>query len=391
MLTPLLFQHSSLSYALPALKDVVQLACQMLLSFQQPEHSSAEDLTMCAQLSSNVLEALGAREFLNFLGFDFQRDGAYDKDPFVVFPHWDPDGILSMSSQVLEAVCDILTVSSNSGYNLAKIIKNLRKNDMEKLKEFLSLSCRYPERIMKTSDFVLRPLWYNPQFQRFLASLGFYEVEQSLLFNKTKENQVLLKSTLVVISTMLDYVEKRKTWTFSSVHESLASGVVFRSRLVEVSPQATPTKQVVMNTPWMSKRVNDDQNEAKMMLARELEGINKEFAGHVTRSNYWHAQLLRAQSAASSKLPLIGTKTSKRSTGRSQATEKKAGKVKVNGGLTASCNRHPVDEEPKLSINDTRERRNEIYRIYAQRFDDIAMHKRHKIRQLLVPRVNNQR
>lgn len=26
-----------------------------------------------------------------------------------------------------------------------------------------------------------------------------------------------------------------------------------------------------------------------------LEGINKEFAGHVTRSNYWHAQLLRAQ------------------------------------------------------------------------------------------------
>ena len=79
----------------------------MLLSFQQPEVSSAEDLTMCAQLSSNVLEARGAREFLNFVGFDFQKDGAYDKDPFVVFPHWDPDGILSMSSQVLEAVCGL--------------------------------------------------------------------------------------------------------------------------------------------------------------------------------------------------------------------------------------------------------------------------------------------
>ena len=33
---------------------------------------------------------------------------------------------------------DILTVSSNSGYNLAKIIKNLKKNIMEKLKEFVS-------------------------------------------------------------------------------------------------------------------------------------------------------------------------------------------------------------------------------------------------------------
>ena len=30
-------------------------------------------------------------------------------------------------------------------------------------------------------------------------------------------------------------------------------------------------------------------------LFRRLEGINKEFAGQVTRSNYWHAQLLRAQ------------------------------------------------------------------------------------------------
>lgn len=32
-----------------------------------------------------------------------------------------------------------------------------------------------------------------------------------------------------------------------------------------------------------------------MKLLHRLEGINKEFAGHATRSNYWHAQLLRAQ------------------------------------------------------------------------------------------------
>ena len=60
---------------------------------------------MCAQLSSHVLESPCAREFLVFLGFDFQKDGAHEKDPFVVFPHWDPDETLTMTSQVLPAVC----------------------------------------------------------------------------------------------------------------------------------------------------------------------------------------------------------------------------------------------------------------------------------------------
>ena len=83
----------------------MQLAHQMLLSYQHPELLLTEDFTMCAQLSSNVLEAFYAKEFLTFLGFDFQKDGAHDKDPFVVLPHWDPDGTLAMTSQILHAVC----------------------------------------------------------------------------------------------------------------------------------------------------------------------------------------------------------------------------------------------------------------------------------------------
>ena len=60
---------------------------------------------MCAQLSSSALEGPEANEFLSFLGFDFQKDGARDQDPFVVFQHWDPDRFLAISSQVLQAVC----------------------------------------------------------------------------------------------------------------------------------------------------------------------------------------------------------------------------------------------------------------------------------------------
>lgn len=63
--------------------------------------------------------------------------------------------------------------------------------------------------------------------------------------------------------------------------------------------------------------------------------------------------------------------------------------MKVLAGMTPSCNRQPVEEEPRLSINATRERRNEIYRIYAQRFDDIAMHKRHKVRQLFMSQIGD--
>lgn len=94
------------------------------------------------------------------------------------------------------------------------------------------------------------------------------------------------------------------------------------------------------------------------------------------------------QSAPGSKLPVIGGKTPNEASEKAR-TAQKAGKVKVLAGLTPSCNRKPVGEEPRLSINDTRERRNEIYRIYAQRFDDIAMHKRHRVRQLFMSQIED--
>ena len=37
-----------------------------------------------------------------------------------------------------------------------------------------------------------------------------------------------------------------------------------------------------------------------------------------------------------------------------------------------------------MTLNEARERRNAIYRIYGQRYDDIAMRKRDEIRQLFV-------
>lgn len=107
-----------------------------------------------------------------------------------------------------------------------------------------------------------------------------------------------------------------------------------------------------------------------------------------TKTLVYHFVFTLFQSAPGSKLPVIGGKTQNEASEKAR-TAQKAGKVKVLAGMTPSCNRKPVGEEPRLSINDTRERRNEIYRIYAQRFDDIAMHKRHKIRQLFMSQIED--
>lgn len=56
---------------------------------------------------------------------------------------------------------------------------------------------------MKTSDFVLRSLWYSPDIQRYLTAIGFFEVGQSLLFKKSEDNQALLKATLNTVSALL--------------------------------------------------------------------------------------------------------------------------------------------------------------------------------------------
>jgi len=45
-----------------------------------------------------------------------------------------------------------------------------------------------------------------------------------------------------------------------------------------------------------------------MKLLHRLEGINKEFSGHATRSNYWHAQLLRAQVRLRSSCHILGSR-----------------------------------------------------------------------------------
>lgn len=77
----------------------------MLAACHHPELHLADDVTMCAQLSSEVLVGPHIRDFLSFLDFDLQKDGAKDDDPFVVFPHWDYDGTLKVAKETLQAAC----------------------------------------------------------------------------------------------------------------------------------------------------------------------------------------------------------------------------------------------------------------------------------------------
>ena len=61
-------------------------------------------------------------------------------------------------------------------------------------------------------------------------------------------------------------------------------------------------------------------------------------------------------------------------------------KVKVLPGMSPSCNRVPINEATEDCPSTTREKRNDIYRIYADRYDNIAMRKRLEISQLFIGR-----
>ncbi|XP_032230398.2 tetratricopeptide repeat protein 28 [Nematostella vectensis] len=378
LLTSLMLQHVTLPRVLPALRDLIKLANSMLSAYEEGQR--LDKLTMCAQLSSEVLDAPYSRDFLLVIGFNFQKDGAHDRDPFVVFPHWDYDSTMDVTAHILDAVCLMYDVSGLCGHSLARILGSLTAADMDRLKEIVSITTRYPARIVKTNDYAVRPLWYNSETQRFMTSLGFYDVGQSLLFNKNAANQSLLKAALQIISGLIAYPDMGQARVRSSSRE-LCSEDSRRVKLTSLSPLITASKQVVMGTPWMSKRAPPDEAQLKLKLARELEAIKKDFRRVVTSSNYWHAQLLRTQSSIDRSLPVIGREPKTLQPRDNTSPQRK---VKVVSGLTPSCNRRLAEEEPSLSIAESRDRRNAVYKVYAQRYDEITLRKRTEIRDLFM-------
>ena len=79
------------------------------------------------------------------------------------------------------------------------------------------MTTKYPERIMKTSDFVLRSLWYSPDMQRYLTAIGFFEVGQSLLFKKNEDNQALVRATLSTVVALLGKFDSTELSTMCHV------------------------------------------------------------------------------------------------------------------------------------------------------------------------------
>ena len=75
----------------------------MLAAYE--EGQNLDQITMSTHLSSNILDAPFSTPLLLFLGFSFQSDGAKDKDPYVLFPHWGYDNLLSVSAVVFHGVC----------------------------------------------------------------------------------------------------------------------------------------------------------------------------------------------------------------------------------------------------------------------------------------------
>lgn len=69
------------------------------------EGQNIEQVMMSTHMSSKILDAPFSTPLLVFLGFSFQTDGAKDKDPYIVFPHWDYENLLDASAIIFDAVC----------------------------------------------------------------------------------------------------------------------------------------------------------------------------------------------------------------------------------------------------------------------------------------------
>ena len=73
----------------------------MIKAYKHP----LDEVLMKTRISSDVLLAPGAKEFLVLMGFDFQEKESNASDPFVLFPHWDIDTTLETAANLMKAIC----------------------------------------------------------------------------------------------------------------------------------------------------------------------------------------------------------------------------------------------------------------------------------------------
>ncbi|KAL3871452.1 hypothetical protein ACJMK2_039449 [Sinanodonta woodiana] len=366
----LLQHHKRQSEVLPELIDLLDSALKRLHTEENNKQTTI--------LSENITKGAGGLDLLKLLGFHFQASGINLTNPYVVYPHWNKDGLLIPTFDALRAlleisahplcvqtICDLLPTSQD---NISLAV------------DMLSLTKHAPEIQLKVTDLSVRPLWANIKIKKVLTSIGFHQIGLLLNFNRTPVNRQLLTDLLQLLLAVSEYKSQVLLYRLDvnllgSANHSMTSVYPEYSKLPSLTPLILPRNQLRMSTPWVSMAETTDEMNEKIKLARSHSDLEEEFKSQLSRAKTWHQMTVVAQ--ANETLSKVG---------RPQTSPNK---IKVISGSTASMQRMKIEQEPLMAIPEVDQRRDYANYVLQQRVESIGLQHKNDILKLYLPYIHS--
>ncbi|XP_033105794.1 uncharacterized protein LOC117108052 [Anneissia japonica] len=369
-LAQLLLHHQQHPDAVATVQGLLK-ECQQIFAQQSPA-SSVRLLPQCA------VDAPAAIPLLHLVGFHFQARGVSNTEPYVVWPQWDPYGLLGPALQATEAIIDIC-VSEDCAYSLARVLE-CEIILLSSLLDLLCLTRHAPELQLKKSDHLVNTLWKNHTIRTFLVSVGLQEVGKLVMFHNSLKNKTLLAACMKCICAILG----KKGSALLNKLDPKYIGMpppepvppLKKNRLPSLNPIVIPGNKMTFSTPWWSQKATPNELKTKIELANSLAEVHTGFSRQVRGVQKMHNECIQPQAKESLATLHNGPK-------------EKPLIVKVIPGATPSCDRVPVEMEEKLSLLAVQQRRNYAHFVFNSRLEDVKIRHREAVKSVFLPHVQN--
>lgn len=354
-------------------------------------------------LPAQVFTSPAAIPLLHLLGFHFQPRGPTSQEPFVVFPTWDPDQLIPLTLQAVQAIVDV-SASTEVSHCLARVLA-VHDKLTSGLIDILAITKHMPEVQLRAGDSGVQSMWVQNTARELLLAMGFAQVGKLILFDGNKANKKQLYAALQVLCAvsgekgrnMLDRLDMRFLGIAASRLASksprqspaksarLMSSSTVRlttppapvSRLRTLNPVILPGHKMDFSSPWWCEEAQPLEVKEKMKLAKSLSDTHIELSQRLKKNKRWHLEAIQPQA-----------KEERQKFGLAPARPRK---VKMKAGATPSIPRVPVDYVEPLTAEAMEQRRD--YAHFLSRVRSLNLEKRHQkaVQGLFLPYVNNEK
>ncbi|XP_067942930.1 uncharacterized protein [Watersipora subatra] len=317
-----------------------------------------------------------AVHLLKLLKFNFEPRGQSQQqcEPAVVFPSWDPDGLLRRVSTFLQTMLEIKLADV---YTALGDALPLEPTLISNFIDVLALTHHSTEVQLDVNDDSVIELWSDNCCRRLLGTLGFIQIGTALHFNSTRQNQRLLLSMLklfVVLSEDKPEVLLRRL-DISALgaarreqNKESENGTI---QLPTILPVLLPGDMMVRRVPWTSSVESPQEMSHKKRLALRSSKIEDDYKKE--KSKLRALQLTTAQVQADEALRDLAVPVGKQS------------KVKVVSGSTASQKRVAVDYVPPLLSTHFAQRRHYSEFLRKSQLKDLELRQQRDSRKCIRP------